>query len=88
MQRLIDIVRLKSYEVNESRSIVDLLIVVVDFDTVKNATLFITTKLVIFFALHYGSAIVGINIFRFIALINMDKFDTKTEYYKSLRDRH
>lgn len=34
---------LKTYEVKEPRSIIDLLIVVVDFESVANATLFITT---------------------------------------------
>jgi len=34
---------LKTYEVKEPRSTIDLLIVVVDFDSVANATLFITT---------------------------------------------
>lgn len=36
-------VKLKLYKVNEPRSVIDLLVVVVDFDTVKNATLFVTT---------------------------------------------
>ena len=34
---------LKTYEVNEPRATIDLLIVVVDFESVANATLFITT---------------------------------------------
>jgi hypothetical protein len=34
---------LKSYEVDEPRSTIDLLIVVVDFESVSNATLFVTT---------------------------------------------
>ena len=34
---------LKTYEVKEPRSTIDLLIVVVDFESVANATLFITT---------------------------------------------
>ena len=34
---------LKTYKVNEPRATIDLLIVVVDFESVANATLFITT---------------------------------------------
>ena len=34
---------LKLYEVKEPRAILNLLIVVVDFNTVKNSTIFITT---------------------------------------------